>query len=109
MIIGPPGHYRQGANHFLGLCDECDAQYLSRMTLDEVHDWGPFSGTRGKIGTIRQAMYEAYCHVWATEVHRFGSTYGHETEPTDGEVIELVAELRKTARERKRERREGKA
>jgi len=95
-IIGAPGHYRPGAdtNHFLGHCDECDARYLARMSLEEVQDWGPFSGTPGKAGTVRQALYEAYCHVWATSAVRFGTTYGYEVPPTDPEVIELVAALR---------------
>lgn len=95
-IIGAPGHYRPGAktNHFLGNCDECDVRYLARMSLEEVQDWGPFSGTPGKAGVIRQALYEAYCHVWATSVVRFGTTYGYEVVPTDPEVIELVAALR---------------
>ena len=101
-IIGAPGHYRPGAdtNHFLGLCDECDVHYLARMNLEEVRDWGPFSGTLGKAGVIRQALYEAYCHVWATSAARFGTTYGYEAPPTDPEVIELVAALREAVAKR---------
>lgn len=95
-ITGEPGHYQPGAdtNHFLGLCDECDVHHLARMSLEEVQDWGPFSGTPGKAGTIRQALYEAYCHVWAVSTTRFGATYGYEIPPTDPEVIELVEALR---------------
>lgn len=101
-IIGDPGHYRPGAdtNHFLGLCDECDARYLVRMSLAEVQDWGPF-GSHGKAGAVRQALYEAYVYVWATSAPRFGSTYGYEVPPTDPEVIELVEMLRTAGAELK--------
>jgi|SRR5690554_5303284 len=104
-IIGAPGHYRPGAdtNHFLGLCDECDVHRLARMGLEEVQDWGPFSGTPGKAGAIRQALYEAYCHVWATSAVRFGTTYGYEVPPTDPEVIELVAALREADEQARRQ------
>lgn len=102
-IIGAPGHYRPGAdtNHFLGLCDECDVHRLARMNPEEVQDWGPFSGTPGKAGAIRQALYEAYCHVWATSAVRVGASYGYEVPPTDPEVIELVAALREAVANRR--------
>lgn len=102
-LIGDPGHYVPGAdiNHFLGLCDECDARYLTRMTLAEVESWGP-NGERGKAGAVRQAMFEAYMHVWATGAVRFSSLAdGWRAEPLDTEVNELVAEIRKAAEELK--------
>lgn len=102
-LIGTPGHYRPGAdtNHFLGLCDECDARYLAGMTLAQVESWGP-NGERGKAGAVRQAMFEAFMHVWATGAFRFSNLgAGWTEEPTDPEVIELVAEIRKAAEERK--------
>ncbi|HEU4754407.1 MAG TPA: hypothetical protein VFU47_14965 [Armatimonadota bacterium] len=102
-LIGEPGHYRPGAdtNHFLGLCDECDARYLAGMTLAQVESWGP-NGERGKAGAVRQAMFEAYMHVWATGAPRFSNLgAGWTEEPTDPEVIALVAEIRKAAEERK--------
>lgn len=107
-VIGEPGHYQPGAdtNHFLGLCDECDMHYLVWMSLEDVQDWGPFSGTPGKAGAIRQALYEAYTHVWATSAVRYGTTYGYEVPPTDPEVIELVAALRMAVAARETERRQ---
>jgi hypothetical protein len=102
-LIGDPGHYVPGAdtNHFLGLCDECDARYLVRMTLAQVESWGPF-GEAGKAGAVRQAMYEAFMHVWATGAPRFSSLGdGWTAEPTDPEVIALVAEIRQAAEEKK--------
>jgi hypothetical protein len=101
-IIGERGHYRPGAdtNHFLGLCDECDARYLVRMTLAEVESWSEVKGERGKAGAVRQALFEAYMHVWATGAVRFSSLAdGWRAEPVDAEVNELVAEIRTAARE----------
>lgn len=106
-LIGTPGHYRPGAdtNHFMGRCDECDARYLTRMTLAEVESWGP-NGERGKAGTFRQEVFEAFMHVWATGAVRFSSLAdGWRAEPLDPEVNELVAEIRKAAEERKDNRR----
>jgi hypothetical protein len=104
-IIGEPGHYRPQAhtNHFLGLCDECDARYLVNMTLAQVEDWGP-NGSHGKAGAVRRAMFEAYMHVWATGAPpRFSSLAdGWKDEPTDPEVVELVSMLRTAAQERHR-------
>lgn len=103
-LIGAPGHYRPGAdtNHFLGRCDECDARYLVRMTLAEVESWSEVKGERGKAGAVRQAMFEAYMHVWATGAPRFSSLGSGWTEPpTDPEVIALVAEIRRAAEEKK--------
>jgi hypothetical protein len=54
----PTGHYVEGGdNHFLGLCAECDAHYLSRKNLMQVQDLY-------NVGRISQDMYEAYVHVW---------------------------------------------
>lgn len=102
-IIGEPGHYRPEANtnHFLGLCDECDARHLSYMTMEQMEDWSEISGSRGKVGTIRQAMYEAYMHVWATSTFRYSSLgNGWENEPTDPDVVELVSMLREALAEK---------
>lgn len=107
-IIGERGHYRPGAdtNHFLGLCDECDARYLVGMTLEQAESWSEVKGERGKAGAIRQAVFEAYMHVWATGAVRFSSLAdGWRAEPVDPEVNELVAEIREAAREREDNRR----
>src|SRR5512138_103989 len=108
-IIGAPGHYRPGAdtNHFLGLCDECDVHHLARMTLAQVESWGP-NGERGKAGAVRQAMFEAYMYVWATGAPRFSNLgAGWTEEPTDPEVIELVAALREAVASRRTDRGEA--
>lgn len=59
-IIGEPGHYVPGAksNHFLGLCDECDAHYMLNMTLEQVENWY-------NQGVFGQAKYEGYMWVWS--------------------------------------------
>jgi hypothetical protein len=58
-------HYVQGsdANHLLGRCEECDAHYMSRMTLEQVERWYH----RGVLG---QDQFEAFMYVWATSAER---------------------------------------
>jgi hypothetical protein len=83
-------HYKSGAdtNHFLGLCRECDGHYLAAMTLGEVERWY-------RYGKVDQVAFEAYMHVWSTGAARYGSTaHGWTDEPTDPEVIDLVAAIR---------------
>jgi hypothetical protein len=80
-----PGHYRPGAdsNHFLGHCDECDAHYLLNMTLEQVENWY-------HQGVIGQAMYEAYCHIWATSAFRYGRYESWERPPACEDAQALV-------------------
>jgi hypothetical protein len=60
-------HYRPGAdtNHFLGCCEECDAQYLAVATLGQVESWF-------RHGQITPDQFEAFRHVWASSAPRFG-------------------------------------
>lgn len=75
-------------------CDHCDTRTLARLTLAQAEDGY-------NRGYYRQAMYEAYMHVWATGAVRFSSLAdGWETPPTDPEVTALVALIR-TALEEK--------
>ena len=78
--------------HFMSVgCDDCDARRLARTSLDRVEQWY-------RYGNIRQEVYEAFMHCWATGAVRF-STLGHgwETPPTDPHVVALVALIREAA------------
>lgn len=82
-----PGNYHFG----LAGCDDCNARRLVRCTLDRVEH-------RYHGGYIRQAMFEAYMHVWATGAHRFSSAgVGWQDPPNDPEVAALVQLLREVA------------
>lgn len=85
-------HYRPQAdtNHFLGLCLECDAHYLSTKSLDKVDDWY-------RQGMISQSEFEGYHWAWVTSAPRSGSYSGWYSPPEDPEartfgekLIELV-------------------
>lgn len=60
LDVSPEPHFRRGAdaNHYMGLCDECDAHYLAGATLGTVEEWH-------RTGQISQPKYEAYLHLWA--------------------------------------------
>lgn len=89
----PAGHHKPGAdtNHFLGAqCNECNAHYLVRMSLEQVENWY-------RVGHVGQALFEAYMHVWATGAARFGNYLPWKVPPGDPEVVELVRMLREAA------------
>lgn len=89
------GHYRPEApdfNHFLGLCLECDAHYLSTKNLGQVEDLA-------HRGMISQAEFEGYMWAWVVSAPRSGAYTGWYSPPEDPEarafgekLIELVAE-----------------
>src|SRR5258708_35964732 len=85
-------HYQQGAptNHFLGLCDECDAHYLARMTLNEVDNWY-------RQGVIGQDTFEGYCHGWATSCVRGESFDGWLEPPVTQRARDIAAAITKLA------------
>lgn len=60
-ILGKPNHYIPGAatNHFLGLCDECDAHYLRNQSLEMAETWY-------RQGMIGQDAWEGYTYAWGT-------------------------------------------
>lgn len=93
-IIGEPGHWKPGAdtNHFLGLCDECDAHYLTTVSADGADDWY-------RQGILGQDMFEAFMHAWVTSAYRYGYD-GWKSPPTDPTVIELVELIREAHRSR---------
>lgn len=91
-LAGVPCGIQPGSGNYhlrLAGCDDCNAWELLRLTLEQVE-------TLHWTGYVRQAMYEAYLHVWATNVPRF-SPLGIEwaTPPSDPEVIALVDLLRR--------------
>ena len=72
-------------------CDDCNARWVARMSLERVERWY-------NSGHIRQALYEAYMHCWATGATRFSSLGAeYEAPPADPEVAALVALIRKQA------------
>lgn len=89
VVAGLQCDLEPGNWHFMSAgCDHCDARRVAAMTLQQVENWY-------RYGNIRQPVYEAYMHAWATGAPRF-STLGHgwETPPTDPEVIALVQLIR---------------
>lgn len=88
----PPGNY-----HFSGHCEDCDAYFLSRMTLAQVED-----GYRGHgIRPVSQDQFEAYMHCWATGAFRYSTLGDGWTDPpTDPAVARIVARIRRHGNER---------
>ena len=85
----PPGNY-----HFEGHCEDCDALYLSRETLEQVE-------YRYRTGRVSQDQFEAYMHCWSTGAFRYSSLGdGWTTPPTDPTVVRIVARIRRYGRER---------
>jgi hypothetical protein len=84
-----------GSNiHLSGICDHCDARVLAGKSFQAVEDM------YGR-GQIRQALFEAYMHTWATGAARFsGLADGHREAPTDPEVVGLVALIRAAGQRR---------
>lgn len=76
-----------GELHFMHVCDECAALTLARCNLDQVENMY-------NTGRIRQALYEAYTHLWATTAVRYGSYGSWTVPPTDPETVALVRMLR---------------
>lgn len=72
-------------------CDDCTVRELIGMTL------GQMEGLH-QTGYVRQALYEAYMHVWATGAPRFSSLAdGWTSTPMDPEVAALVGLFREVA------------
>lgn len=75
-----------GGNRHLRLagCDDCNVREFARMPLDKIEELY-------HAGYVRQPIFEAYMHVWATSAPRFSSLGDNWTEaPTDPEVVALV-------------------
>ncbi len=70
-------------------CVECDAFRLSKMSRGAVEE-------HYQTGRIGQVEFEAYMFVWATSTTRH-SAGGWAEEPTDPEVVEIVAAIRRHA------------
>jgi hypothetical protein len=86
-----------GGNYHLRLagCDDCNVRELARMSLGQVE--GLYHGDY-----VRQPVFEAYMHVWATSATHFSSLGNNWTEtPTDPEVAALVELFHKAVAERK--------
>jgi hypothetical protein len=76
-------------------CKECLARVLMAQTLGRVEDWH-------RMGHFGLPALAAYRHLWATSAHRYSAAAEEwEDEPTDPQVIELVALMRRAAEERK--------
>jgi hypothetical protein len=61
LLPQPLGHWdavNTGTHHFPGLCDECDAHRMARMTQEKAEDLY-------RSGVFGQDAYEAFMHVWA--------------------------------------------
>jgi hypothetical protein len=78
-------------------CDDCDARRVASYSLEKVEE-----GYR--YGQVRQALFEAYMHVWATGAPRFSHLGDQWTEaPTDPEVAGLVERIREAAAARRQQ------
>lgn len=90
------GHYRPQAptNHFLGLCVECDAHYLSTRSLAQVEGWY-------RQGMISQAEYEGYMWAWVVSAPRSGTYTGWYAPPEDPVARTFGEKLIELATERK--------
>ncbi|MEU1200175.1 hypothetical protein ABZ446_28675 [Streptomyces sp. NPDC005813] len=87
-----PALAEQGNIHLMTAhCVECNAFRMSKMNVDTVEQWY-------RSGHFSQAEYEAYMYAWATSAYRYGATDGWAEEPTDPEVIRIVAAIRRHAR-----------
>ena len=75
-------------------CDDCNLRELLSKSLGGVEDLY-------HQGYVRQPIFEAYMHVWATSAPRYSSAgAGWMDEPTDPEVVELVLRFRKAVAEK---------
>jgi hypothetical protein len=86
-----------GGNYHLRLagCDDCNLRELLSKSLEQVDDLY-------HQGYVRQPMFEAYMHLWATGATHYSSLgAGWAAEPTDPEVVELVLRFRKAIEARK--------
>lgn len=90
------GHYQPQAdtNHFLGLCLECDAHYLSTRSLDQVEDMY-------QRGMISQAEFEGYHWAWFISAYRYGNYPGWAAPPADPEARVFGEKLSALVAERK--------
>ncbi|MFI7096378.1 hypothetical protein [Streptomyces lydicus] len=85
-----PALAEPGNIHFMTVhCVECNAFRMSKMSRDTVERWY-------HSGHFSQAEYEAYMFVWATSAVRH-SAGGWAVEPTEPEVVALVAAIRRAA------------
>ncbi|WP_097964547.1 hypothetical protein [Streptomyces sp. or20] len=76
--------------HFMTLhCVDCNAFRLASMNRETVEQWY-------RTGHFSQDEYEAYMFVWATSAVRH-SAGGWAEEPTDPNVITVVAAIRRHA------------
>jgi hypothetical protein len=83
-----PGHWPIGDKvHFFGLCNDCNARYAARMSLEEAERWY-------RSGHFSQDVWEAFTHVWATSAFRFGYYGSWRRSPAIPEVVRLVAIMR---------------
>lgn len=75
-ILGAPGHQGEPPErkHFLGLCDECDAQYMTDMPMGRME-------SLYRQGVLGQDAWEAYMHVWVTHNHREACWDAYKDEP----------------------------
>lgn len=78
----------------LAFCDDCNLNELLTKSLEAVDDMY-------RQGYVRQPMFEAYMYVWATSATRSASYDPWTVEPTDAEVVELIARFRKAVAARK--------
>lgn len=79
-LVGKSDNY-----HFLMRCEDCDANVLSRTPLGRVESWY-------QQGTITQAEFEAYMHVWATFSPHGGRPEWAVT-PFDPDVMRIARKL----------------
>jgi hypothetical protein len=84
-----PEHYSPGAdtNHFLGLCEECDAWYLSVKPLDEAEEYY-------RQGMISQDEWEAFAHVWSTAAFHYSDFSRYQAAPESPAALRVTARLR---------------
>lgn len=79
-----------GNIHFMTAhCVECNAFRMAKMNADTVEGWY-------RSGHFSQAEFEAYMYLWATTTAHH-SAGGWVEEPTDPEVITIVAAIRRHA------------
>ncbi|MFF2184623.1 hypothetical protein [Streptomyces sp. NPDC058155] len=79
-VLYEPGNY-----HFERRCEDCDAKYMSRMTLGQIED-------RYLTGRISQDQFEAYMYIWATFSPN-GSHPEWKATPSDAPVRRIARKL----------------
>lgn len=81
-ILGEPGNY-----HFEMVCEDCDVQTLSRLTLGDVE-------SRFEQGRVSRDELDAYRWVWAL-MSSSGSNrhWAHQPYITDPAVIRIARKL----------------